>query len=66
MEVQKKKFDKKKYNAEYDKLHKRKFAAALKIDEYAEIDEFLKRHNINKAQFVRLSYQRLKEELESE
>lgn len=55
-----------KYNIQYNKTHVRKFACDLKIDEYAEIDEFLKRHNITKVGFVRDSFKKLKEELEQE
>lgn len=47
----------------YRQLHKRKFACDLNIDEYEEIDTFLKDHNINKAQFVRQAYKKLKDEL---
>ena len=60
---EKNKFDKIKYNAEYNKLHNKKFACELRKEVYAEIDEFLKRHSISKAQFVRDSFKKLKEEL---
>lgn len=60
---EKKKFDKVKYNNLYNKLHNRKFACDLKIAEYDELNDFLKRHNITKVGFVRDSFKRLKEEL---
>lgn len=60
----KKSFDKIKYNNLYNKIHNKQFNCSLKIEEYDEICNFLKFHNINKSQFIREAYKHLKKELE--
>lgn len=48
----KKVFDKKEYNKNYDKEHYTKFAAKLKKEELEELNNFLKKRNMNKREFV--------------
>lgn len=51
----KERFDKIKYNIEYNKKNYKKFACDLKIDEYENISNVLKEYGINKAELVRLA-----------
>lgn len=55
-----KKFDKKKYDIEYKKIHKKKFAVDLNTIEYEELCNLLKEKNISKVDFVRKSFEELK------
>lgn len=60
MENIKNKFDKIKYNVEYNKENYKKFGCNLKKEEYNNINELLKEKNMNKAEFVRWAYNELK------
>lgn len=60
-----KKFNKSHSDFDTNEKRFRKFACDLHIDEYAEIHEFLKSHNISKVGFVRESFKKLKEELDN-
>lgn len=51
---------KKKYDRLWQKEHKKKFACDLNIDEYFELEELLKKHNITKVQLVRNAIVELK------
>ena len=48
------------YNTRYDKEHYIRFVTKLKIEEYEEIDSFIKSKNISKAEFLRQAYDKLK------
>ena len=56
----KKKFDKRKYNIEYIKTHKKQFRVDLNIKEYDELEALLLKKNITKTQFLRNSIEYLK------
>lgn len=51
---------KKKYDRNWQKEHKRKFACDLNIDEYLELEELLKKYNLTKVQLVRNAIAELK------
>ena len=53
-------FDKKKYDIEYNKLHKKQFKVNLNIEEYNILCELLKLKNLSKVQFVRNALEELK------
>ena len=48
------------YNINYSKENYKKFAATLPIKEADEITKYLKSIKMNKAQFVRWAYEKLK------
>ncbi len=56
----KKKFDKRKYDIEYIKTHKKQFRVDLNIKEYDELEALLLKKNITKTQFLRNSIEYLK------
>ena len=56
------KFNKSKYDMDYRKNHKKQFNIDLNIDEYEELEELLKKHNLTKVNFVRKSMEILKED----
>lgn len=58
--MKKEKFNKIKYNIEYSKRNYKKFACDLKHEEYNNLNELLKEKNMNKAEFVRWAYNKLK------
>lgn len=53
-------FNKKEYDYNYLKEHYGTFSAKLKKDETKKINELLKEKNMNKAEFVRWAYNKLK------
>lgn len=53
MKMKMNKFDQKKYILEYKKNHKKQFKVDLNIQEYIELKELLKMHNLTNVQFVR-------------
>lgn len=55
-------FNKKDYDINYMKTHKKQFKVDLNIAEYEELDTFLKQNDIPKITFVRNSFEKLKEE----
>lgn len=55
-----KEFDKKKYDIEYIKKHKKQFKVDLNIDEMETLNELLKKLGMTKAQFVREALEELK------
>lgn len=57
---EKKKFDKRKYDIEYIKTHKKQFRVDLNIKEYDELEALLLKKNITKTQFLRNSIEYLK------
>lgn len=59
-------FDKKQYDINYMKLHKKQFKVALNIDEYEELEKILKQKKLTKIQFVRDSIKNLKEAMKKE
>lgn len=48
------------YNIQYGKENYKIFKTPLKIEEYEEIDKYIKSKNISKADFIRLAYEKLK------
>ena len=50
----------KKYDIEYNKLHKKQFKVNLNIEEYNLLCELLKLKNLSKVQFVRNAFEELK------
>lgn len=56
-------FDKKQYDMNYMKLHKKQFKVDLNIEEYEELEKILQQKKISKVQFVRTSINKLKEEI---
>lgn len=58
--MQNKKFDKKKYDIEYIKTHKKQFKVNLDNDLYFELCDLLKKYNITKVDFVKNAYEELK------
>lgn len=57
---EKKKFDKRKYDIEYIKTHKRQFKVNLDISFYNELDKLLKDKKITKVDFVKNAFEELK------
>lgn len=57
---EKKKFDKRKYDIEYIKTHKKTFKVDLNISEYEELEKILLNKNLTKAKFLRDSIENLK------
>ena len=55
-----KKFDKRKYDAEFKKNHYKHFLVDITIKEMEELNDLLNRHNLTKAQFLRNSINELK------
>ena len=49
----KEKFDENKYKQQYNKNHYKRFVADLKVEEFDELQELLKKNNLTKSQFVR-------------
>ena len=58
--MEKKKFDKKKYDIEYIKTHKKQFKVNLDNDIYNELNCLLKEKNITKVDFVKNAFKELK------
>lgn len=56
----KKKFDKRKYDIEYIKKHKKQFKVNLDISFYDELDELLKERKITKVDFIKNAFIELK------
>ena len=54
------------YDIEYRKKHKKQFNTDLNIEEYEELNNFLKKKKITKAQFVRDAFKKLKEEYDKD
>ena len=54
------KFNKKEYDINYKKLHKKQFKVDLNIEEYNYLEKLLKKYNLSKAQFLRNSIKQLK------
>ncbi len=54
------KFNKKEYDINYKKLHKKQFKVDLNIEEYNYLEKLLKKYNLSKAQFLRNSIEQLK------
>lgn len=50
------------YIREYNREHKRIFSARLYKDEYEEICDYLKQMKMNKAEFIRWAYDKLRQE----
>ncbi len=48
------------YNIQYGKENYKIFKTPLKIEEYEEIDKYIKNKKISKADFIRLAYDKLK------
>lgn len=61
----KEQFNEKEYKKKWGKDHKKQFNVSLDIDEYEEIDETLKKLNIDKVCFLRTAWEKFKEELEN-
>ena len=57
-----KEFNQNKYIQEYIKEHKSRFSTDLNKDEYEKLQNLLKRNNMNKAEFVRWAFEKLKKE----
>ncbi len=55
-----KKFDKRKYDIEYIKTHKKQFKVNLDNDVYDELNNLLKEKNITKVDFVKNAFKELK------
>lgn len=53
-------FNKRKYDIEYRKKKKKQFTVDLNIDEYDELVECLKKHNLTKVGLVRNALRDLK------
>lgn len=47
------KFNKKDYDNNYRKIHYKQFKADLKLEEFKELEELLKKYNLTKIQFLR-------------
>lgn len=58
--MDKKKFDKRKYDIEYIRTHKKQFRVDLNILEFNELDVLLKERNLSKTQFLRNAIKELK------
>lgn len=56
----KEKFDKRKYDIEYIKTHKKQFKVNLNIDEFDNLEILLKKKNLTKVQFLRNAIEELK------
>lgn len=56
-----KNFDKRKYDVEYMKKHKKKFQVDLNIDEFDELEKELEFLGISKTQFVRTSKEQMEQ-----
>ncbi len=54
------KFNKKEYDINYKKLHKKQFKVDLNIEEYNHLEKLLVKYNLSKAQFLRNSIEQLK------
>ncbi len=54
------KFNKKEYDINYKKLHKKQFKVDLNIEEYNYLEKLLTKYNLSKAQFLRNSIEQLK------
>ena len=58
--MDKKKFDKRKYDIEYIRTHKKQFKVNLDNSLYDKLDLLLKEKNLTKVQFVKNAYEELK------
>ena len=58
--MNKEKFDKRKYDAEFKKKNYKHFIVDITIKEMEELNILLNRHNLTKAQFLRNSINELK------
>lgn len=56
------KFDKIKYNIEYNKMNYKKFSCNMKIEEMEYINKLLKEKNITKPDFIRWAVKKLENE----
>lgn len=56
-------FNKREYDNNYDKEHYSQFKAKLKKEEKKELDEFLKKNNLTKPEFIRISFKFMKEQV---
>ena len=54
------KFNQKEYIQEYNKKHYRTFKVDLKIEELEELNKLLEKKRLTKAQFLRISIEKLK------
>lgn len=59
--MEKEKYDKIKYNMAYNKANYKRFGANLKKEEVEKANILLKKHNLNKAEFIRKALKRLEE-----
>ncbi len=55
-----KKFDKRKYDIEYRRIHKKQFRVDLNLSDYNDLEVLLKTKNLTKSQFLRNSIEELK------
>lgn len=55
-----KKFDKRKYDIEYIKTHKKQFRVDLNLSDYNDLEILLKTKNLTKSQFLRNAIEELK------
>ncbi len=60
MEQKKDKFDKKKYDMEYMRMHKKQFNVRLNNDIYYELENLLKNKKLTKVQFIKNAIEELK------
>lgn len=58
--MNKKKFDKRKYDIEYIRIHKKQFKVNLDNSLYDSLELLLKEKNLTKVQFVKNAYEELK------
>lgn len=56
------KFNKKEYDINYRKKHKKQFNVDLNIEEYEELEELLKKKNMAKVDLVRYAIKKLNQE----
>ena len=59
--MEKEKYDKIKYNMEYNKANYKRFGANLKKEEVEKANLLLKKYNLNKAEFIRRALKKLEE-----
>ncbi len=61
MENEKKKFDKVKYDIEYRKTHYKKFVADLKKEDMRILENYLKKNNMTKKEFIMKAINKIKD-----
>lgn len=59
--MEKEKYDKIKYNMEYNKANYKRFGANLKKEEVEKANLLLKKYNLNKAEFIIRALKKLEE-----